>query len=156
MQFVISTTDEVLVPQAGLGLVGALLADTKLRRREEAVEVEGCPRPEVKHGDAVAAAIGLLCLGKTDFSNAIGKLVDMALQNPVKCSAKPGADSGAAASQDGSHDLARNDTSPCIPRAYAKRCNAAKTFKIVRKPKAEGKGFEPSTACAAPDFESGC
>lgn len=69
MQFIISTTDEVLVPQAGLGLVGALLQDTKLRRRVEAIEVEGCLRPEVKHGDVVMAAIGLLCLGKTDFTD---------------------------------------------------------------------------------------
>jgi len=69
MQFIISTTDEVLVPQAGLGLVGALLQDTKLRRRVDAIEVEGCLRPKVKHGDVVTAAIGLLCLGKTDFTD---------------------------------------------------------------------------------------
>jgi hypothetical protein len=29
--------------------------------------VEGYTRPEVKHGDVVTAAIGLLCLGKSDF-----------------------------------------------------------------------------------------
>src|SRR3990172_8214576 len=69
MQFIISTTDEVLIPQAGLGLVGALLQDSKLRQRIDALDVEGCPRPEVKHGDVVAAAIGLLCLGKSDFTD---------------------------------------------------------------------------------------
>ena len=69
MQFIISTTDEVLIPQAGLGLVGALLQDTKLRQRIDAIDVEGCLRPEVKHGDVVAAAIGLLCLGKSDFND---------------------------------------------------------------------------------------
>jgi hypothetical protein len=58
-----------LIPQAGLGLIGALLQDTKLRQRIDAIDVEGCLRPEVKHGDVVAAAIGLLCLGKSDFND---------------------------------------------------------------------------------------
>ena len=69
MQFIISTTDVVLIPQAGLGLVGALLQDTKLRQRIDALDVEGYLRPEVKHGDVIAAAIGLLCLGKSDFND---------------------------------------------------------------------------------------
>ncbi len=69
MQFIISTTDEVLLPQSGLALVGALLQDSKLRQRIDALDVEGCLRPEVKHGDVVAAAIGLLCLGKSDFND---------------------------------------------------------------------------------------
>ena len=69
MQFIISTTDEVLIPQAGLGLVGVLLQDSKLRQRIDALDVEGCTRPEIKHGDVVAAAIGLLCLGKSDFND---------------------------------------------------------------------------------------
>jgi hypothetical protein len=58
-----------LVPQAGLGLVGALLQETKLRQRMDALDVPGHLRPEVKHGDVVAAAIGLLCLGKADFND---------------------------------------------------------------------------------------
>lgn len=69
MQFIVSTTDEVLVPQAGLALVGALLQDTKLRQRVNTLEVPGCPRPDIKHGDVVTAAIGLLCLGKSDFTD---------------------------------------------------------------------------------------
>ena len=69
MQFIISTTDEVLLPQSGLALVGTLLQDSKLRQRIDALDVEGCSRPEVKHGDVVAAAIGLLCLGKSDFND---------------------------------------------------------------------------------------
>jgi hypothetical protein len=69
MQFLVSTTDEVLVPQAGLALVGALLQDTKLRQRVDALEVPDCPRPEIKHSDVVTAAIGLLCLGKSDFND---------------------------------------------------------------------------------------
>jgi len=58
-----------LLPQSGLALVGALLQDSKLRQRIDALDVEGCPRPEVKHGEVVAAAIGLLCLGKSDFND---------------------------------------------------------------------------------------
>ena len=69
MQFIISTTDEVLLPQSGLALVGALLQDCKLRQRIDALDVEGFRRPEVKHGDVVAATIGLLCLGKSDFTD---------------------------------------------------------------------------------------
>jgi hypothetical protein len=69
MQFVISETDEVLVPQADLALVGALLQGTTLKERASAVRLEACPRPEVKHGDVVTAAIGLLCLGKSDFTD---------------------------------------------------------------------------------------
>jgi hypothetical protein len=72
MQFIISTTDEVLLPQSGLALVGVLLQDSELRRRVDALEVEGCPRPAVKHGDVVAAVIGLLCLGKSDFNDVEG------------------------------------------------------------------------------------
>jgi hypothetical protein len=69
MQFVISETDEVMVPQAGLALVGALLQGTTLKKRVSAIPVEACPRPEVKHGEVVTAAIGLLCLGKSDFTD---------------------------------------------------------------------------------------
>jgi hypothetical protein len=69
MQFLISTTDEVLLPQSGLALVGALLQQSKLRQRIDALDVQGCSQPEVQHGDVVAAAIGLLCLGKSDFTD---------------------------------------------------------------------------------------
>jgi hypothetical protein len=66
MQFIISETDEVLVPQAGLAVVGALLKGMAIKRRINAIELEDCPRPEIKHGEVVTAAIGLLCLGKSD------------------------------------------------------------------------------------------
>lgn len=69
MQFIISETDEVLVPQAGLALVGALLQRTTLRRRVGAIHLADCPRPEVQHGEVVTAGIGLLCLGKSDFTD---------------------------------------------------------------------------------------
>jgi hypothetical protein len=69
MRFIISTTDEVILPQSGLALVGALLQQTKLRQRIDALDVEGYAKPEVKHGDVVTAAVGLLCLGKSDFTD---------------------------------------------------------------------------------------
>lgn len=69
VQFIVSTTDEVLLPQSGLALVGALLQQTKLRQRIDALDVEGYAKPEVKHGDIVTAAIGVLCLGKSDFND---------------------------------------------------------------------------------------
>jgi len=45
MQFIISETDEVLVPQAGLAVVGALLQGTTIKRRTSAIKLEDCPRP---------------------------------------------------------------------------------------------------------------
>lgn len=69
MEFIISETDEVLVPQAGLAVVGALLKGTAVKRRASAIELEDCPRPEMKHGDVLTAAIGLLCLGKSDYTD---------------------------------------------------------------------------------------
>jgi len=51
-----------LLPQSGLALVGALLQQTQLRQRIDVLDVEGCRRPEVEHGDVAVAAIGLLCL----------------------------------------------------------------------------------------------
>lgn len=69
MEFIISQTDEVLVSHSGLALVGSLLADTNLRKRVNELKLPGCVRPEVKHGDVVTAAIGLLCLGKSDFTD---------------------------------------------------------------------------------------
>jgi hypothetical protein len=56
------------------------------------------------------------------------------VQNPVQCSAQGGANSGAATSRNGSHDLAENTISPCVPRAYAKRCeDLAKSCEISRR-----------------------
>lgn len=69
MGFIISETDEILVPQAGLAVVGALLKDTAIKRRLNAIPLEDCPRPEIKHGEVVTAAIGLLCLGKSDYTD---------------------------------------------------------------------------------------
>jgi hypothetical protein len=69
MQFIISETDEVLVSHSGLALIGSLVQDTNVRQRVNELIVPGVSRPEVKHGDVVTAALGLLCLGKSDFTD---------------------------------------------------------------------------------------
>ena len=69
MQFIISETDEVLVSHSGLALIGSLLQETNVRQRVNELAVPGVSRPEVKHGDVVTAALGLLCLGKSDFTD---------------------------------------------------------------------------------------
>lgn len=69
MKFIISETDEVLVSQSGLALVGALLQQTNLRKRVNDLKLADALRPEIKHGDVVIAAIGLLSLGKSDFND---------------------------------------------------------------------------------------
>jgi hypothetical protein len=69
MQFIISETDEVLVSHSGLALIGSLLQATNVRQRVNDITVPGVLRPEVKHGDVVTAALGLLCLGKSDFTD---------------------------------------------------------------------------------------
>lgn len=69
MEFIISETDEVLISHSGLALVGSLLQDSNLRKRLNALQLPGFQRPEVKHADVVTAAIGLLCLGKSDFTD---------------------------------------------------------------------------------------
>jgi hypothetical protein len=60
---------------------------------------------------------------ESDFSKAIGKLVQMAVQNPVQLSDNSGANSGAAASRGVSQEVARNDISRCETTAYAKSCD---------------------------------
>ena len=50
-------------------MAGALLQGTTLRQRVNAIHLEDCPQPEVKHAEVVTAGIGLLCLGKSDFND---------------------------------------------------------------------------------------
>jgi hypothetical protein len=68
MEFIISETDDILVSHAGLALAGALLQRTDLRRRLDALEVEGLQRPMMPHGEVLLSMIGLLCLGKSDYA----------------------------------------------------------------------------------------
>ncbi len=67
MKFTISETDEILVSHSGLALVGAMLQGAQIQKRASAIRLGDHKRPEVSHGDVLAAMIGLLCLGKPDF-----------------------------------------------------------------------------------------
>jgi hypothetical protein len=60
---------------------------------------------------------------ESDFSKAMGRLVEKAVQNPVQLSDNSGAKSGAAASRGVSQEVARNDISRCETTAYAKYCD---------------------------------
>jgi Transposase DDE domain group 1 len=67
MKFIISETDEILVSHSGLALAGSLVRRTAIQKRTNRIRLGDRKRPEVSHGDVVAAMIGLLCLGKPDF-----------------------------------------------------------------------------------------
>ncbi len=67
MKFILSETDEILVSHSGLALVGAMLQGAQIQKRASAIRLGDHKRPEVSHGDVLAAMIGLLCLGKPDF-----------------------------------------------------------------------------------------
>lgn len=69
MEFIISTTSDVLVSHSGLALAGALLQETKLKRRLDELRVEECKRPTMPHGDVLLSMVGLLCLGKSDYAD---------------------------------------------------------------------------------------
>jgi len=69
MQFVLSETLDVLVSHSGLALAGALLQETRLAERLDAIEVEGSKRPTMPHGEVLVSMIGLLCLGKSDYAD---------------------------------------------------------------------------------------
>jgi hypothetical protein len=66
--FTLQNGREHLASQAGLALIGALLADTHLHERLSAISLEGGLNPTIAHGDIATAMIGLLCLGKPDFA----------------------------------------------------------------------------------------
>ena len=60
---------------------------------------------------------------ESDFSKAIGRLVEKAVQNPVQSSDNSGAKRGAAASRGVSQEVARNDISRWNTTAYAISCD---------------------------------
>jgi hypothetical protein len=69
MQFIITETDEVLISNGGLAMIGALLQGTSLQAQMAAIQLDDRPQPEVPHGDVVSAMLGLLCLGKSDYAD---------------------------------------------------------------------------------------
>ena len=69
VKFEVEATDEKLMSQEGLALVGQLVATTDLRKRLNSLQLPGHPSPDIKHGDIVITAIGLVSMGKTDFDD---------------------------------------------------------------------------------------
>ena len=68
IKFEITFTDEVLVPRAGLALVGRLLSRTDLHERFDALAVAGAAHPIIGHGDVALSMAGLLCLARPDYT----------------------------------------------------------------------------------------
>jgi hypothetical protein len=69
VEFVVTETDDTLVSHSGLALAGALLGRTRIAERADALTLPNKPRPETKHADVLLSMIGLLCLGKSDFTD---------------------------------------------------------------------------------------
>lgn len=69
IKFEVKETDEKLMSQAGLALVGQLVATTDLRKRLNSLRLPGHPSPDIQHGDIIVNAIGLVSMGKTDFDD---------------------------------------------------------------------------------------
>jgi hypothetical protein len=68
IKFIITETEENLVSHSGLAFVGALLADTQIGKKANALCLPDKPRPETTHADVLRSMIGLVCLGKPEFS----------------------------------------------------------------------------------------
>ena len=65
--FEIKDGAEQLSSHSGLALVGALLEQTNLRERLDALNLPQCSEPGISHSHVVYAMLGLLCRGKSDF-----------------------------------------------------------------------------------------
>lgn len=74
-RFIIEQGDEHLASHSGLGLAGALVDRTRLKKRLNALPLPGVKQPDISHFDNAAAMVGLLCMGKPDF-DAIEPLRD--------------------------------------------------------------------------------
>ena len=59
--------NEYLSSHSGLGLIGALLNRTQLKKRLCEIELPGCREPKISHSDIMYSMTGLLCLGKPYF-----------------------------------------------------------------------------------------
>jgi len=68
-KFVIQETDETLLSHSGLALIGAILGQTAIAKRADDLMLPAKPRPATKHSDVLLSMIGLLSLGKSDFTD---------------------------------------------------------------------------------------
>jgi hypothetical protein len=68
MKFILENSDETLSTHSGLGLIGLLLAKTKLPKLLSALKIpEIKSSPEINNGDIIKSYIGILCQSKNDF-----------------------------------------------------------------------------------------
>ncbi|SHF66033.1 transposase, IS4 family [Desulforamulus putei DSM 12395] len=67
--FVIEQGNEDLTTHSGLALIGALLANTKLKTRLNKTMATEQKNPHISNGSVAIAYIGLLCQGKSDFDH---------------------------------------------------------------------------------------
>ncbi|PLR84340.1 IS1380 family transposase [Bacillus sp. V33-4] len=68
IKFILDNSDETLTTHSGLGLVGLLLAKTKLHQRFTSLKVPGIrSTPGIQNGDVIHSYIGLLAQSKNDF-----------------------------------------------------------------------------------------
>ncbi len=67
--FVIEQGNGDLTTHSGLALIGALLANTKLKTRLNKTMATEQKNPHISNGSVAIAYIGLLCQGKSDFGH---------------------------------------------------------------------------------------
>ena len=60
--------NEKLVSQSGLVPVGVLLEYMQLAKRLETIPGVHCVEPAISHGEILSSMIGLICMGKSDYS----------------------------------------------------------------------------------------
>ncbi|MBF0235874.1 MAG: IS1380 family transposase [Desulfamplus sp.] len=65
----IKNGDEKLLSQGGLLPVGTLLGDMQLSERLADIPGVHCVKPDISHGDILSSMVGLICVGKPDYSS---------------------------------------------------------------------------------------
>lgn len=90
--FEYAETDEMIISNSGLALVGRVLASTDLAARVDALTLSDRPRPAIAHSDVVKSMIGLLCLGKSDYDAIKQHLNDDFFPAALGCERVPSAE----------------------------------------------------------------
>jgi len=60
--------NEILVSHSGLLPVGVLLESMEFTKRLENIPGVHCIKPDISHGDIISSMVGLICVGKPDYS----------------------------------------------------------------------------------------
>jgi len=60
--------NKILVSHSDLLPVGVLLESMKLTNRLENIPGVHCINPDISHGDIISSMVGLLCVGKPEYS----------------------------------------------------------------------------------------